>query len=239
MGTLKNICAVLTFGTILAGSTAVMAAPVYRTAIPPSATLKYKVTASYNGLSLSGNSLIQWQTNLKDYAIKDSCTVTFFGNVLNAASSGLVDSHGLKPANYAETKRHKKFSATINQANGSFKPSDGDGSIPFSGQVQDHSSVVWQLSAIANGNKEHVIPGNSYTLQVIGHRGVRSWTFHVSRNETLSTPAGNFQTAVLSGNNGKNQTMTIWLAKDNYYYPVQLYFKDNSFETRQTVSSIQ
>lgn len=239
METIKNICAALIFGIILAGSTAVMAAPVYSTAIPPSATLKYKVTTSYNGLSLSGNSVMQWKTNLKDYSLRNSCTITFFGNVLNAASSGQVNSQGLKPANYAETKHHKKFSATINQANGSFKPSDGDDSIPFSGQVQDHSSVVWQLSAIANGNKEHFVPGNSYTLQVIGHRGVRNWTFRVARNETLSTPAGNFQTAVLAGNNGKNQTMTIWLAEDNYYYPVQLYFKDNSFETRQTVSSIQ
>ena len=239
MGTIKNICAVLTFGAILTGSTAVMAAPVYSTAIPPSATLKYKVTASYNGLSLSGNSVMQWTTNLKNYAIKDSCTVTFFGNVLNSASSGQVNSQGLKPANYAETKLHKKFSATINQANGSFKPSDGDENIPFSGQVQDHSSVVWQLSAIANGNKEHFVPGSSYALQVIGHRGVRNWTFRVSRNETLSTPAGKFQTAIVSGNNSKNQTMTIWLAKDNYYYPVQLYFKDNNFETRQTVSSIR
>jgi len=239
MGTIKNICALFAFGTLLAGSPAVIAAPVYNTAIPPSATLKYKVTASYNGLSLSGNSVMLWKTNLKTYSIRDNCTVTFFGNVLKSASSGKVNKTGLEPANYSETKLHKKFSAAINQANGYFKPSDGDDRISFSGQVQDHSSIVWQLSAIANGNKDRFAPGNSYTLQVIGHRGVRNWSFRIIRNETLSTPAGNFQTAVISGNNSKNQAMTAWLAKDNYFYPVQLYFRDNNFETRQTVNSIR
>ena len=239
MGTIKNICAALTFGAIMAGSPAVMAAPVYSTAIPPSATLKYKVTASYNGLSLSGNSVMQWQTNLKTYSIRDNCTVTFFGNVLNSASSGKVSSIGLEPANYSETKLHKKFSAAINQTNGYFKPSDGDDAISFSGQIQDHSSIVWQLAAIANDNRGSFTPGHSYVLQVIGHRSVKNWTFRVNRNETLSTPAGKFQTTVLSGNNGKNQTMSVWLAKDRYFYPVQLYFRDNNFETRQTVSSIR
>ncbi len=236
MGTVKNICAALTFGTILASSPAVMAAPVYSTAIPPSTTLKYKVTASYNSLSLSGNSVMQWKTNLKTYSIRDNCTVTFFGNVLNSVSSGSVSNAGLEPANYSETKLHKNFSAAINQANGFFKPSDGDDTIPFSGQVQDHSSIVWQLSAIANDNKNRFTPGHTYILQVIGHRGVKNWTFRVSRNESLSTPAGKFQTAVLSG---KTQPMSVWLAKDRYFYPVQLYFRDNNFETRQTVSSIQ
>lgn len=239
MKTIRNICATLTFSAIIAGGSTTWAAPVYDTAIPPSVTLRYKVTASYNGLSLSGNSVMQWKTNLSTYSIHDNCTVTLFGNVLNSASSGKVDRNGLQPTNYSETKLHKKFSAAINQANGSFKPSDGDDSIAFNGRVQDHSSVVWQLSAIANDNKDRFVPGHSYTIQVIGHRGTKDWTFRVVRNETLSTPAGKFQTAVLSGNNGKNQTMTLWLAKDNYYYPVQLYFKNNNFETRQTVNSIR
>ncbi|MBO4789540.1 MAG: DUF3108 domain-containing protein [Oxalobacter sp.] len=238
MKTIRNICATLTLGAILA-STSVVAAPIYNTAIPPSATLKYKVTASYHGMSLSGSAAMQWKTNLKTYSVRDSTTVTFFGNVLNSASSGTVSKIGLEPSNYAETKLHKKFSASINQATGSFKPSDGDDRIPFSGQVQDHSSVVWQLSAIANGNRDSFVPGSSYHIQVIGHRGVRNWTFRVVRNETLSTPAGKFKTTVVSGNNQKNQTMTLWLAKDNYHYPIQLYFKDNNFESRQTVNSIR
>ncbi len=239
MNTIKNLCTTLTFSAIMAGGPIATAAPIYNTAIPPSATLKYQVTASYNGLSLSGNSVIQWKTNLKSYSIRDSCSVSIFGNVLNAASSGIVNKNGLEPATYSETKLRKKFAASINQAKGSFIPSDGEVSIAFNGKVQDHSSVVWQLSAIANGNKDRFLPGSSYTIQVIGHRGVRNWSFHVARNETLSTPAGKFQTAVISGNNSKNQTMTVWLAKDNYHYPVQLYFKDNNLETQQTVNSIQ
>ncbi len=236
---MKNIYAVLTVSIIMTSGSIAIAAPVYHATVPPSVTLTYKVTALYNGLNLSGNSIAQWKTDYKSYSIRNKCTVTFFGDVLNSTSSGHVSKAGLAPSSYSETKLRKKFSASINQATGFFKPSDDNDNISFSGQAQDHSSVIWQLSAIANYNKVSFSPGHSYAVQVIGHRGVGDWTFYTIRNESLSTPAGRFQTAVLSGSNGKNQTMTIWFAKDRYYYPVQLYFRDNNLETRQTISNIQ
>lgn len=237
MKTTKILCASLALGGMLASSP-VFAAPAYSAAIPPSATLKYQVTASYNGMSLSGTSVMNWKTNLRTYSLQDSCTVNFFGNVLNSASSGTVDNRGLAPSNYAETKMHKKFSASISQAKKSYKPSDGDYSIAFTSRAQDHSSVVWHLASIANANKGAFASGSYYTIPVIGHRHVKDWTFRAVKQETLSTPAGNFETVVVSGTNGKNQTMKVWYAKDNYYYPVQLYLSSGSVSTKQIVTSI-
>ncbi len=238
MKTTKILCASLALGTILASGPA-SAAPAYNAAIPPSATLKYKVTATYNGMSLSGTSVINWKTNLRTYSLQDNCTVNFFGNVLNSSSSGTVDNRGLAPSNYAETKMHKKFSASINQAKRQYMPSDGDDYVTFNSRAQDHSSVVWHLSSIANANKATFASGSYYTIPVIGHRHVKDWTFRAVGQETLSTPAGKFETVVVSGSNGKNQTMKIWFAKDNYYYPVQLYLGSGSFSTKQTISSIR
>ncbi len=238
MKTAKILCASITFGTLLA-SALVFAAPAYSAAIPPSATLKYQVTASYNGMSLSGTSVMNWKTNLRTYSLQDSCSVNFFGNVLNASSSGTVDNRGLAPSNYAETKMHKRFSAAISQSKRQYMPSDGDEYVTFNSRAQDHSSVVWHLSAIANANKGAFASGSYYTIPVIGHRHVKNWTFRAVKQETISTPAGRFNTVVISGSNGKNQTMQIWYAKDNYYYPVQLYLNSGSFSTRQTLSSIR
>ncbi len=240
MGLIKKINTAIILGVMIMMSSFAFSAPSYQTAIPPSATLKYKVIATYNGMHLSGNSTMQWKTDLKTYSLINRCSVSFFGNVLNSASSGQVDENGLAPSSYSEKKLHKAFSATIYQSKGFFSPSDSKEPVSFSGRVQDHSSVIWQLSSIANAHKKSFAVGHTYTLPVIGHQKTKNWTFQIIRSEPISTPAGIFQTLVVSGHNGKNQTMTIWYAKDRYFYPVQLYFNDKgTFETQQTLSRIQ
>ncbi|WAV91548.1 DUF3108 domain-containing protein [Oxalobacter aliiformigenes] len=239
---MKNIRYFIAWLVLLALSPSIFASQNTRapnTDIPPSAELTYTVKAEYNGLSLGGNSFIQWKADKQKYSLQNEARISLFGKILDADSNGRITAEGLVPEKYVEKRLRKEQTTTLFNYTDHTVTFRENRKASLREITQDRASIVWQLAFIASADPERLVPGSTLTFQVAGRSKIEPWTFHVVNTGDISTPMGKTKAIQFSRNGKKGQKMNVWLAPDHNWYPVQILFDEpGGLQLLQTIKKI-
>ena len=224
------------------------AAPVKRAVeLPPAADLAYELNAQQRGFGLKGEALIAWRNSGNSdnkYEVNVEARVPLIGKLTEYRSRGTIDSYGLAPDEFYE-KRYRKDPTTTTFDRDSKTITFTDAKEPYvlKGGEQDRASVTWQLAAVARAAGESKFkPGSEWTFVVAGRRDAEPWTFKVVKRDKIQTGMGELDTLLVTREpraDGKSESVDIWLAPGQEWYPVKLRFRDDDRETiEQTVTKI-
>ena len=224
------------------------AAPVKRAVeLPPAADLSYELSAQQRGFGLKGEALIAWRNSGNSdgkYEVNVEARVPLIGKLTEYRSRGTVDSYGLAPDQFYE-KRYRKDPTTTTFDRDSKTITFTDAKEPYAlqGGEQDRASVTWQLAAVARAAGESKFkPGSEWSFVVAGRRDAEPWTFKVVKREKIHTGMGELDTLLVTREpraDGKSESVDIWLAPGQEWYPVKLRFRDDDREAiEQTVTKI-
>ncbi len=214
--------------------------------VPPSAELSYTIRARQSGFSLSGDAVVKWRTDGKQFNIEAATNAMIFGKILEAKSEGNIDDFGLAPSQFMDKRIRKAatittFNRDTNSNNdGAITFSDSDNTYPLKGGEQDRTSIAWQLSALARATPQQFKPGSEWRFFVAGQRDAEAWTFTVVNREKISTGIGEINAVhLIKTPDAKQQKLEIWLAPSLKWYPIRLRFTDpNNDFIDQTLDKI-
>jgi len=230
------------------GLQAQAAAPVKRAVeLPPAADLSYELNAQQRGFGLKGEALIAWRNSGNSdgkYEVNVEARVPLIGKLTEYRSHGAIDSYGLAPDEFYE-KRYRKDATTTTFDRDSKTITFTDAKEPYAlkGGEQDRASVTWQLAAVARAAGESKFkPGSEWSFVVAGRRDAEPWTFKVVKRDKIQTAMGELDTLLVTREpraDGKSESVDIWLAPGQEWYPVKLRFRDDDREAiEQTVTKI-
>ncbi|OGB27711.1 MAG: hypothetical protein A3I66_07560 [Burkholderiales bacterium RIFCSPLOWO2_02_FULL_57_36] len=224
------------FSVLAWGILALPAAASERTAIkhkinlPPSADLAYSIKAKQSGLSLDGNTLIQWHIANNRFSIVTETRAALLGKILEAKSEGMIGEYGLAPIVFTQKRfRKPQTTTTFDHQTKAITFTKSDQTYPIKGGEQDRSSAIWQLAAIARGAPAKFKPGSIWTFFVAGQSDAEPWSFKVIKKEQVKTPLGNMNAlhiVRMPAPDSKGQQLDIWLAPSLEWYPVRLRFTE-------------
>jgi hypothetical protein len=215
----------------------------YKTDLPPSAELNYAIKAKESGLTLRGESKIDWQTADNTYSVAMETRAMIVGKIHQARSEGIVNAHGLAPVQLKEKRFRKPENSVIfDREDGLIRFSLSDQTYPITGGEQDRTSAIFQLVSIARGNPAEFKEGSSWTYFVAGRNDGEPWTFNVGKQETIRTPMGNIKALHVVKKpppDAPDRKIDLWLAPSLEWYPVRIRFTDNDTEyIEQTLEAI-
>lgn len=233
--------AVLALGLHTAG--AAPAAPVkYEVQLPPSADLAYELSAQQRGIGLKGDALITWRAGDSKYDVNVEARVALLGKLNEYRSQGTVDAYGLAPETFTE-KRYRKDATTTRfdrEAN-AINFTEAKQATALKGGEQDRASITWQLASVARAAGEAKFkPGSEWTFIVAGRRDAEPWTFKVLKQEKIRTAMGELDTIHVKREprDSGGDSVEVWLAPSQEWYPVKLRFEDERDTIDQTVTRI-
>lgn len=211
--------------------------------VPPSADLVYKIDARKKGISLGGDSVVNWRTGNGTYSASNVARASLLGKILDNRTEGAIDAFGLAPTQFNEKRFRKDPTlATFDRAARKITFNQGNLHYPLLGGEQDRSSVQWQLAAVARAAPEKFVPGSEWKFFVAGRRDAEVWTFKVVGHELLRTAMGTMQAVHFvkaPQANEPAQHVDLWLAPGHEWYPVKLRFSEADGEfVQQTIESI-
>jgi len=228
-----------------AGAAAAMAqnaTPKYKMNFPPSADLRYTITAQQKGIPLEGEANVRWTASANNFSVSSETRASLFGKVLETKSEGAIDDHGLAPAVFTEKRLRRDATTTTFDRNAkTIRFSTSDATYPIKGGEQDRSSVLWQLIAAARATPAKFKAGSEWHFVVAGERDTDPWTFKVVKQEKIQTPNGalNAVHVLRSPSSGGGQKLDIWLAPSMEWYPVKLRFSEQDADfIEQTLSKV-
>ncbi|MFL6672175.1 MAG: DUF3108 domain-containing protein [Massilia sp.] len=242
---LKHATAAMLLAATVAGAWAADEHPAVKRPIdlPPSADLSYDLTAKQRGFGLSGEALITWRAGDGKYSVLAESRVALLGKLTENRSQGAIDSFGLAPAEFYE-KRFRKDPTTsaFNRDSKTLTFSEGKESYPLKGGEQDRASVTWQLAAVARAAGDKFRPGSTWPFFVAGRRDAQAWTFRVVKREKVHTGLGEVEAVQVTREplpDAQGQSLDIWLAPSQEWYPVKLRFTDDDKDyVEQTLSRV-
>lgn len=211
--------------------------------LPPSAQLTYDLTARQSGFKLSGRAEILWQAGQGKYLVNAQSRVPMFGKLSENRSQGRIDSFGLAPAEFYE-KRFRKdpTTTTFDRDSKTLRFSGDKQTYPLKGGEQDRASVTWQLVAVARAAGDKFKPGSEWAFFVAGRRDADPWVFRVVKRETIRAAGGEVDTVHVMREappDSEGQTLDIWLAPSQEWYPVKLRFTDDDKQViEQTLAKV-
>jgi hypothetical protein len=252
MNTLNPAAAGLLLAALLGTHVAHAAAPDEHPAaarrpvdLPPSADLTYSISARQRGFNLNGDATLSWRAGDGKYSVSAESRVALLGKLTENRSQGTVDSYGLAPAAFYEKKfRKDPVTATFDRDSKTISFTDGKLTYQIRGGEQDRVSVSWQLIAVARGAKEKFKPGSEWPFFVVGPHDADPWTFRVVGREKIQAGAAIGEVEAVhvmraAPPGSKDQTLDIWLAPGQEWYPVKLRFTDNDRDyVEQTLERI-
>ncbi|MEO7007528.1 MAG: hypothetical protein ABI156_00135 [Caldimonas sp.] len=195
--------------------------PLYRTRIPPPATLHYTLRRG----SLRGNAEMQWRPTAEGYALRLDGSIAG-ATVLSQTSEGGFDAAGLAPLRYTDRRQRRQLLATNFQREA--------GKISFSGSsnefalrrgAQDRLTWMLQLAAVAAAEPERLVPGGVIEIAVAGVRGdVAVWAFRCAGVESVDTEAGPLPAVKLVRESAGpyDTTVAVWLDPQRDYFPLRV-----------------
>jgi hypothetical protein len=222
---------VLTGALLCTFPPAAMAAPKYKTSLPPSAELTYQIKAKQKGIKLDGDAVMRWNASSGKYTASNEARTKLLGKILATRTEGDIDGWGLAPASFTEKRFRKDPTTTsFDRAAGIIRFTASEQTYPIEGGEQDRNSAIWQLISVARAAPGKFKPGSIWTFFVAGRRDAEPWTFKVTKQETLSTPLGEMNTVHIEKApppDSQDQHLDIWLAPSLEWYPVRLRFRED------------
>lgn len=208
---------------------------------PPPVLLKYEVQSSKDGKAVYGSGKIAWHTDGNAYTVSGEASVLFF-NVLEFRSEGAIDRFGVAPLLYTEKRLRKPVTNTHFRREPqvvSFSASTL--TYPRQGGEQDRASISWQLAALGRGDSSRFAPGAQIEVMVAGVRDAETWRIRVIGLEQIRIPAGEMQAWHLVRQPRAasfDQTIDIWLAPQQQWYPVRLRYTDHNGDYLDMAASV-
>ncbi|WP_394780110.1 DUF3108 domain-containing protein [Undibacterium sp.] len=216
--------------------------------LPPSADLQYAIKARQSGIPFSGDASVKWRVSgsvgSQKYSVVTETRAPIFGKVLDASSTGVIDSYGLGPEKFVEKRFRKSETTTsFDRAAKQISFSESAEKYVIKGGEQDRTSAVWQLVALARAAGDKFKPGSEWHFLTAGRRDADPWSFKVIAQETLPTAFGELATLHVvkaPPPDSKDQQLDLWLAPSLEWYPVRLKFEDADGDfVDQTISNIK
>jgi hypothetical protein len=192
--------------------------PVYRTALPPAASLHYQVRRGF----LRGEGEIRWQPRDGRYRLVLEARIAGV-TLLLQTSEGALDATGLAPERFLDQRaRRSAQAANFVRERGRITFSGSAAEWPLLPGSQDRLSWMIQLAAIAAAEPERLVDGGRISMEVAGARGDASvWTLRVAGREEIETAAGTVRAVKLvrDGRSAYDTTAEIWLDPERSYFP--------------------
>ena len=194
--------------------------PVYRTQIPPAATLEYDIRRG----SISGTGELSWRPDGGHYEARLNASVIGY-TLLTQISQGGFDKAGLAPLRFTDQRARKAARAANFQRDA--------GKITFSGPSdefalpagsQDRLSWMIQLPAVLSAEPKRAVTGGEVVLYVAGARAdVSIWTLRCIGVESVETASGAVRTVkfMRSPRGPKDTQAEVWLDPTRHYMPVR------------------
>ncbi len=196
---------------------------------PPSALLDYRIRADVMGLVLEGTSQISWASDANRYALQLETRTALTGVLLTDKSEGGFDSFGIAPDSYSMRRFRKEPAvASFDRKAGQINFAGNGAPYKLQGGEQDRASVLWQLLSTARA-RPALVPGNTWTYYVAGHRGGEPWTFLLKDKQKVQTGLGEVEAWHFAHVPADKKTTTqvdIWLAPSQEWFPVKIRFSE-------------
>ncbi len=158
---------------------------VYRTRIPASARITYRLSRS----GIVGSGLLDWRVEGDRYVLRLEGSVPIIGTLITQTSRGGFDAAGLAPTRYTDQRwRRDESVADFDRHAGRIVFSNDKPPLSLRKGTQDRLSVMVQLAAIANAWSEPPAVGTVLTLPVVGARGdAKLWALRYEGPQALRT----------------------------------------------------
>lgn len=207
--------------------------PHYKVSTPPSVELKYDVQALRDEQIVYGSGKITWQSEGTSYTVDGEASILFF-TLLSFKSTGVIDASGVAPVLYSEKRfRRPETNTHFHRERNTVSFSASTATYPRKGGEQDRASIVWQLAGIGRGDREKFKPGAEIEFFVAGVRDATSWNVRVIGEEEIEIGSGKvvaWHVVRVPKPGSYDQTLDIWFAPQQEWYPVKLRFTETNGE---------
>jgi hypothetical protein len=193
--------------------------------VPGSVRLSFAATGQQGAQPLGGVfGRLDWLQDGERYDAQLSLSL-LFKTLRTQHSTGAIGATGIEPLRFADTRR-TEVAAHFVRDRQTVIFSNNTPPVPLLAGAQDRLSVVLQLGALIAGDPPRYPPDSMIAVQTVGSSDAEIWTFHVSGDEAVSVPAGDFTARRLVRNPRKpfDDTVELWLAQELNYLPVRLKF---------------
>lgn len=218
----------LALGWLAPAATAAQDIPAVKP--PPSAQLVYRAKADVRGMSLDGQSRIDWSSDARGYELVLETRTSLTGVLLLEKSEGGFDQYGLAPNRYHARRLLKSPTATVFDRDAGEIDFAGDGpGHPLKGGEQDRVSVLWQLMSMMRARPAAFSIGSRWSFFVAGPRGGDAWTFEIKAKQRLRSPLGELDTlhvAYLPDDASSTTRVEVWFAPSQDWFPVRIRFSE-------------
>lgn len=201
--------------------------PLYRTRLPPAATLRYQVRRGF----LRGEGEIRWQPSGDGYRLVLEARLAGL-TLLVQTSEGAIDANGLAPARFLDQRlRRAAQAANFVRDRGRVTFSGTGVEWPLLAGSQDRLSWMIQLAGIAAAEPQLLVAGGRISMAVVGARGDASvWTLRYAGVEDAATANGTVRAVKLvrEGRAADDTGAEIWLDPERSYFPVHATLRNSS-----------
>lgn len=162
--------------------------PVYRTRVPGTAKITYKLTRS----GISGSGTLEWKTDGASYTLKLEGKLPLVGTLITQVSRGGFDKAGLAPVRFTDKRLSKaEQAANFQRQRGQISFSGPQWELPILAGTQDRLSVMVQLASVAGAWTRPPAAGDQVQVWVVGARGDGDvWTIRYIGRESVRTADG-------------------------------------------------
>ncbi len=194
--------------------------PVYRTRLPPAATLRFRMQRG----GLSGTADLAWRPTGSRYELHFDGKVAGL-TILTQVSSGGVEANGLVPVRFTDQRlRHAVIAANFQRDAGKITFSGPTDEFPLWPGVQDRLSWMIQLSAIVQADAKLMQPGAKVAMHVVGARADAGvWVFRCVARESVDVAGTAVQAAkfVREPRGPYDTAAEVWLDPQRHDLPVR------------------
>jgi hypothetical protein len=193
--------------------------PVYRTRMPPPATLRYELRRG----GFSGSGELHWQPVGQRYELRLVGRIAGI-DILTQTSLGLLDEAGVAPQRFTDRRRRDTRAANFQRDKGLITFSGPSTEYPLHPGSQDRLSWMVQLGAVANAEPQRAAPGGKVVMFVVGARGDGEvWVFRHVANETVRTEAGPVHAVKFTREPRRayDTHVEVWLDPARFHLPVR------------------
>jgi hypothetical protein len=192
--------------------------PIYRTRLPPSATLRYEVRRGF----LRGTGEIRWRASDDTYRLVLEARIAGL-TLLIQTSEGVIDATGLAPVRFVDQRaRRSAQAANFRRDIDAITYSGAAAQWPLLPGSQDRLSWMIQLAGIAAADPGLLVEGGRISMVVVGVRGDATvWTLRCAGREDVETARGTVHAVKLvrDARSAYDTIAEIWLDPENDYFP--------------------
>ena len=202
----------------------VIAAPRYRTSVPPTMTLHYALRRG----AARGSAELRWRASELGYELSFESHLNG-AVVLRQTSEGRFDDAGLAPLRFTNQRARRELRATNFQREAG-KISFSDATVEFAliDGAQDRLSWMVQLAAVVAAEPQRRANGEQVTIYVAGLRGdLKPWVFESTGDESVDTSFGPIATTkfVRLARETYDTNVEVWLDPAHHHMPIRTLFR--------------